>query len=60
MAVGTAVAAYLGWQVETDTSESYASIGLHCCPVDGGYDFNITLQDKGFRCVYFGGTLNSI
>ena len=32
----------------------------HCCPVDGGYDFNITLQDKGFRCVYFGGTLNSI
>jgi hypothetical protein len=20
----------------------------HCCPVDGGYDFNITLQDKGF------------
>jgi AraC family transcriptional regulator len=21
---------------------------LHCCPVDGGYDFNITLQDKGF------------
>jgi len=26
--VGTAVAAYLGWQVETDTSESYASIGL--------------------------------
>jgi hypothetical protein len=21
---------------------------LHCCPVDGGYDFSITLQDKGF------------
>jgi alcohol dehydrogenase (cytochrome c) len=20
----------------------------HCCPVDGGYDFIITLQDKGF------------
>jgi len=20
----------------------------HCCPVDGGYDFSITLQDKGF------------
>ena len=20
----------------------------HCCPVDGGYDSNITLQDKGF------------
>jgi hypothetical protein len=20
----------------------------HCCPVDGGYDFSIALQDKGF------------
>jgi hypothetical protein len=20
----------------------------HCCPVDGGYDFSITLPDKGF------------
>jgi hypothetical protein len=20
----------------------------HCCPVDGGYDFSITRQDKGF------------
>jgi hypothetical protein len=20
----------------------------HCCPVDGGYDSSITLQDKGF------------
>jgi len=20
----------------------------HCCPVDGGYDFKVTLQDKGF------------
>lgn len=32
----------------------------HCCPVDGGYDFSITLQDRGFWCVFFGGTLNSI
>jgi tripartite-type tricarboxylate transporter receptor subunit TctC len=21
---------------------------FHCCPVDGGYDFSITLQDKVF------------
>jgi ubiquinone/menaquinone biosynthesis C-methylase UbiE len=21
---------------------------IHCCPVDGGYDFSITRQDKGF------------
>jgi hypothetical protein len=21
---------------------------LHCCPVDGGCDFKVTLQDKGF------------
>jgi hypothetical protein len=26
----------------------FVSINRHCCPVDGGYDFNITLQDKGF------------
>jgi hypothetical protein len=36
------------------------AIFYHCCPVDGGYDSSITLQDKGFRCVFFGGTLNSI
>jgi hypothetical protein len=24
------------------------TIYLHCCPVDGGYDFSIALQDKGF------------
>jgi hypothetical protein len=23
-------------------------ICAHCCPVDGGYDFSIALQDKGF------------
>jgi hypothetical protein len=23
-------------------------IVFHCCPVDGGYDFSITLPDKGF------------
>jgi hypothetical protein len=23
-------------------------ISEHCCPVDGGYDFSIALQDKGF------------
>jgi hypothetical protein len=25
-----------------------AGKNLHCCPVDGGYDFSITLQDKVF------------
>jgi hypothetical protein len=33
-----------------DRNLRYTSISnpIHCCPVDGGYDFSITLQDKGF------------
>jgi hypothetical protein len=27
---------------------SYVMVLSHCCPVDGGYYFIITLQDKGF------------
>jgi hypothetical protein len=30
------------------TAYVYAIIVDHCCPVDGGYYFIITLQDKGF------------
>jgi hypothetical protein len=26
----------------------FEGIFNHCCPVDGGYDFSITLQHKGF------------
>jgi hypothetical protein len=26
----------------------FTSFSGHCCPVDGGYDFSITLQDRGF------------
>jgi hypothetical protein len=26
----------------------FAPSEAHCCPVDGGYDFSIALQDKGF------------
>jgi hypothetical protein len=29
-------------------SELWNDIRVHCCPVDGGYYFIITLQDKGF------------
>jgi hypothetical protein len=39
----------LGHPIESSTSfPRFESYRYHCCPVDGGYDFSIALQDKGF------------
>jgi hypothetical protein len=35
-------------QRKTGCDRDCVSLRSHCCPVDGGCDFKVTLQDKGF------------
>jgi protein-tyrosine-phosphatase len=47
---GQPMTAHWGIPDPAQAQGSDAEIGLafHCCPVDGGYDFSMALQDKGF------------